>query len=1421
MLEAVADQKLWIWHAYFGAPGANNDLNVLYDSPLFDDELVDKAPECPFVVNGHTYKKGYYLADDIYPAWSTFVKTFSIARDEKTLKFKRVQESSRKDIEQAFGVLQVGIPLPSRDKGQGFDPYSLQGRCPLEAASLPSGKACYLSHPLLPAERREALPPEDGSRWIAPGARLCHPAGPRCTLSLVSEHLKDLAKCMDDGDSRVAKEAKLFDALEHKSVVIEVDNKNYNLYQGATFGPFGGTILRYLYHAKLIGKGAWDAELLTLAIREILCYGKVLENMGFVHRVRMNLPNLKRGIDVIDLLEEEVEAPSEAVSRWGKANATKAININNSLALFLDARRHSTNFHHFHHKRYKSLTPKQREKWKEVIKTLKYTSARRTRAILEVLENYVMYKKKLDEILIGKERLNKKEFSEEDKVGIIEHGLPKKMCDPKNYVLFGEINGVMRMDCSSGYRSKCDGRMLGLKDFKMILRVTTAQNSDNSYLRDILGDILGKDMHYPFTRTTSTTLTAKLPILNPGDYNLWLMRIEQYFFMTDYSLCEVIKNEEKQDRRNEMKARGTMLIALPNKDQLKFHSYKDAKLLMEAIEKRYGGNKESKKVQRTLLKQQYENFAGSSSETMDQTFDRSLPSEWKTHALIWRNKQEIKTISLDDLYNNLKIYEPEISGSSSTSQNPQNVAFMSSNSNSSTNEADNTAYGASAAYTQSNPASGDNLSDAVICAILASQPNSPQLAQEDLEQINPDDLEEMDLQWEMAMLTIRATIFIKRIGRKLDVNGQRVGFYRTKVECYNCHKYGHFARECKPPRNQENKGREINRRTVKVETPTENALVAQDGIGGYDWSYQAEEEHPINFALMAHTSSGSSSSLDSELLYAASPAVESFLNSSEMLENQEYNKSKYDKGYHVVPPPFIGNFIPRKPDLTFIDEIVETENMDVTTVVTPSNVIRIIKDWNSDDESEVEIIPTVEDKTVRPSIEKIKFVKSARETIEKVIRPVWNNSSRVNHKNFANKMTHPHPNRRFVPQAVLTRSGKINTVGESVNTAGARINTAFRPVNTAGLQPTVNHLRSISNTYKKGYSQVTRPFNINKNNIFNKKVNTVRVKDTTARYRAVVSEYKGKGANAVKASACWGNPQQKEYKEKGVIDSGCSRHMTGNKCYLSEYEYYDGGLFPLEMVKKIENQLDHKVKVIRCDNGTEFKNSVMNQFCEMKGIKREFSVARTPQQNGVAERRNRTLIEAARTMLVDSKLPTTFWAEAVNTACYVLNRVLVIKPHNKTPYELIRGRPLLIDFMKPFGCPVTILNTRDHLGKFDGKADEGFFVGYSVVSKAIRVFNKRTRIVEETLNIRFLEINTNVTGNGLDCLFDVDSLTISMNYVPVIAGNQTNGIAGTRDNTVTGQKPIEMDKSGASDKDGKDDFEMDKNGASDKDGKDD
>ncbi|GJV96179.1 putative ribonuclease H-like domain-containing protein [Tanacetum coccineum] len=199
--------------------------------------------------------------------------------------------------------------------------------------------------------------------------------------------------------------------------------------------------------------------------------------------------------------------------------------------------------------------------------------------------------------------------------------------------------------------------------------------------------------------------------------------------------------------------------------------------------------------------------------------------------------------------------------------------------------------------------------------------------------------------------------------------------------------------------------------------------------------------------------------------------------------------------------------------------------------------------------------------------------------------------------------------------------------------------------------------------------------------------------------------------------------------------------------------------------------------------GPTFVSSLMHkQYCLVvtddysreKGIKREYSIAMTPQQNGVAERRNRTLIEAAITMLADSKLPTTFWAEAVSTACYVQNRVLVVKPHNKTPYELFRGFKPALSFMIPFVCHVTILNTLDSLGKFDGKSDKGFFVGYSLSNKAIRVYNTRTRRVEENLHIGFLENKPMIEWNGPKWLFDIDSLTQSMNYVPVAAGTITN-----------------------------------------------
>ncbi|GJY89420.1 ribonuclease H-like domain-containing protein [Tanacetum coccineum] len=362
----------------------------------------------------------------------------------------------------------------------------------------------------------------------------------------------------------------------------------------------------------------------------------------------------------------------------------------------------------------------------------------------------------------------------------------------------------------------------------------------------------------------------------------------------------------------------------------------------------------------------------------------------------------------------------------------------------------------------------------------------------------------------------------------------------------------------------------------------------------------------------------------------------------------------------------------------------------------------------------------------------------------------------------------------MVPRAVLMKSGlvSINTARQNISKTAVLVNTA-RQVNVAHSKTTVNAARSMSYLSKIAHSTVKSPIHKNiafKNININQSVNTIRDKNVnTARPKAVVNAVKGNNVNAVKASACWvwkpktnvldhvskHNSASITLKKFDYIDAqGRSKHMTRNMSYLTDYEEIDRGY-------------------------VAFRGNPKGGKITGK--------ARTPQQNGVVERKNRTLIKATRTMLADSKLPTTFWAEAVNITCYVKNRVLVVKPHNKTRYKLFHVRTPTLSFMRPFGCPVTILNTIDHLGKFDGKADEGFFVGYSLNSKAFRVFNSRTRIVEENLHIRFSENTPNVVGSGPDWLFDIDALTRTMNYEPIVAGTQSNGFVGTKASDNAGQ----------------------------------
>ncbi|GJX32684.1 ribonuclease H-like domain-containing protein [Tanacetum coccineum] len=276
-------------------------------------------------------------------------------------------------------------------------------------------------------------------------------------------------------------------------------------------------------------------------------------------------------------------------------------------------------------------------------------------------------------------------------------------------------------------------------------------------------------------------------------------------------------------------------------------------------------------------------------------------------------------LEINDLYNNLKfkVYEPEVKGMYSSSSSTQNMAFVSSSNNNTnnTNEAVNTANGVTTASTQVNTAYSiniDNLSDVVICLFFASQPNSPQLAHEDLQQIHPHDIQEMDLRWQMAMLTMQARRFLKNIGRKLIVNGnETIGFDKFKVECYNCHKRGHFARECRALRNQDNKNKESSRRSMSVETSTSTALVSCDGLGGYDWSDQAEEGP--NYVVMAYSSSSSDSEGNPQMDLQDQGMIDSGC-SRHMTGNMSYltNYKDIDGGYVAFGGNLKGGKITRK-----------------------------------------------------------------------------------------------------------------------------------------------------------------------------------------------------------------------------------------------------------------------------------------------------------------------------------------------------------------------------------------------------------------------------------------------------------------------------------------------------------------------------
>ncbi|GJU92082.1 ribonuclease H-like domain-containing protein, partial [Tanacetum coccineum] len=461
-------------------------------------------------------------------------------------------------------------------------------------------------------------------------------------------------------------------------------------------------------------------------------------------------------------------------------------------------------------------------------------------------------------------------------------------------------------------------------------------------------------------------------------------------------------------RRNQERVKSILLLAIPDEYLLKFHKVTDAKSLWEVIKSRFGGNEESKKMQKNVLKHQFENFSTASNESLDKAYDRfqklisqlevhgapiskeainqkflrSLPPSWNQIALIMRNKPDIDEIDIYDFYNNFRVYEDEMKRSSSSNSASQNMAFLSSENTSSTNEV--------------STASGDF-------------------------KIDEDDSEELDLRWQVAMLTVR---------------------------CYNCHRKGHFARECRSGRNQGKRSYGDNGRSnAPINESSSQALVAQDGLGGYDWSNDFEIE-PVNYALMAISSLSSSSLSNNEVR-----------SSDEETTSANDRFSKAD-GYHVVPPPITGNFLTPRADISFagLDEyairkkIIESKTTKINTDTSKSKTSETIDD--EDNVSKVNTVSPVKTnviQTVKTQVDKIGQTSQKEGIGFKKIKACFvckSTDHLIKDCDFYAKKS-PEPKLKTVANTgVLTRIGLVNPVRPNRKRAVHTISTA-RPISTA------------------------------------------------------------------------------------------------------------------------------------------------------------------------------------------------------------------------------------------------------------------------------------------------------------------------------------------------------------------------------------
>nr|GEX45844.1 ribonuclease H-like domain-containing protein [Tanacetum cinerariifolium] len=601
--------------------------------------------------------------------------------------------------------------------------------------------------------------------------------------------------------------------------------------------------------------------------------------------------------------------------------------------------------------------------------------------------------------------------------------------------------------------------------------------------------------------------------------------------------------------------------------------------------------------------------------------------------------------------------------------------------------------------------------------------------------------EEVDLKWQVAMISMRIKKFHKRTGRKLQFDTKDpVGFDKTKVECFNCHKMGHFARDCRAKGNQNSrrdvgyngdKTRDNGRRPAYQDDSKALVTIDREDI---DWSGHVEE-YTQNYAMMAYSSSNSGS--DNERV---------FMNKASDLEDTPVN-DRYANGMHAVPPSMTGNYMPFGPD-------VEIDYSKFTYGPKQSSA-------DESNSKPSEYASCESDSSVETSTSMPEPVKNA---LKVVCEPkVWTDAPIIEeYESYSN-------------------NDSVSNVQEDKEKPSFAFTDSVQHVKTSRENikeiDTTNHSLKIKKQDRNGHTR------------------------------------KGLGY-AFTRKACFDDPHR-DLKDKGIIDSRCSRHMTGNKAHLVDYHEFKGGSIAfggsngrITGKGKIKaGRLDFE-DVYYVEELKHYNLFSVSQICNKKNkvlftdtaclvLSPDFKLLdenqvllKIPRQHNMYSFNLKNIDPSGDLACLFSKASineSNKWHKRLGYANFKnLNKLVkgnlvrVTKPQNKTPYELLTGKHPIISYLRPFGCHVTILNTIDELGKFDRKSDSGFLVRYSLNSKAFRVYNLETKRVEENMHVNFLENKSNVVGKGHAWMFDLDYLTNSMNYEHVSVENQANKSVGPK-----------------------------------------